>query len=136
MKKTLFLFLEELKKLNLPKGKYAIFGSGPLAIRGLRDVRDLDVIVKDDAYEKLCAKYPRHIKTEPVNCIQIGNLEIGNKWLNNSNQIDEMIETADIIYGFPFVKLKYVLEWKKKMGRDKDLKDVQLIEKYLQKPKK
>ncbi|MFH1291164.1 MAG: hypothetical protein ABIH79_01240 [archaeon] len=29
--------LAELKKLNLPKDKFAIFGSGPLAINGIRD---------------------------------------------------------------------------------------------------
>jgi hypothetical protein len=70
--------LEELKTLNLPKGTYAIFGSGPLAVRGLREARYLDIIVKDEIYKQLCLRYPDHIKTQPVNCIQIGHLEIGN----------------------------------------------------------
>lgn len=133
MNKSFSQYLEELKKLSLPKGKYAIFGSGPLAIRKLRDTHDLDVIVKNDVYKDLCSKYPSQIKTEPVNCIQIGNLEIGNEWLNDSSQIDEMIDDAEIIDGFPFVKLRYVLAWKKEMGREKDLKDVQLINEYLKK---
>lgn len=30
MNKSFSLFVEQLKKLNLPKGKYAIFGSGPI----------------------------------------------------------------------------------------------------------
>jgi len=136
MNKSFSLYLKELKKLNLPKGKYAIFGSGPIAIRGLRDTHDLDVIVKNDVYKDLCAKYPSQIKTKPVNCIQIGNLEIGNEWLNDPGQVDEMIDAAEIINDFPFVRLKYVLKWKKQMGREKDLKDVQLIEEYLQKSSK
>lgn len=126
-------YLEELKKLNLPKGKYAIFGSGPLVIRGMRDAHDLDVIVKDDVYHELCSQYPAHVTTTPVNGIQIGNLEIGNTWLDESSQVDEMIDSAEIIDDFPFVKLEYVLEWKKKMRREKDLKDIQLIEEYLKK---
>ena len=63
MNKSFSLYLGEVKKLNLPKGKYAIFGSGPLAIRNIRDTHDLDVIVKNDIYkdrllrQKLMEKY-------------------------------------------------------------------------------
>lgn len=31
--------------------------------------------------------------------------------------------------GFPFVQLKYVVEWKKSFSRDKDHKDTELIKK-------
>ncbi|GAF93599.1 unnamed protein product, partial [marine sediment metagenome] len=51
-------YLDELKRLDLPKDKYAIFGSGPLAIRGLRENRDLDIIVKPELWEKLVNEYP------------------------------------------------------------------------------
>ena len=40
--------LAELKKLNLPNDKYAVFGSGPLAIYGIRDSEDIDIIVKSE----------------------------------------------------------------------------------------
>jgi len=36
--------LEELKKLNIPADSYAVFGSGPLAIRGIREARDIELI--------------------------------------------------------------------------------------------
>jgi len=38
-------YLDELKSLNLPKDKFAIFGSGPLAIRNMRENKDIDIIV-------------------------------------------------------------------------------------------
>ena len=38
-------YTDELKKLNLPIGTYAIFSSGPLAVRNLRENNDLDIIV-------------------------------------------------------------------------------------------
>lgn len=44
MNKDLF---ENFRKLNLPLGKYAIFGSGPMAIRGLRKSADIDLVVAD-----------------------------------------------------------------------------------------
>lgn len=51
--------LAELKKLNLPKDKYAIFGSGPLAINGIRDSDDIDIIVKSEVWDELAKKYPK-----------------------------------------------------------------------------
>ncbi|MFW5853020.1 MAG: hypothetical protein ACOCU8_00070 [Patescibacteria group bacterium] len=41
-----------------------------------------------------------------------------------------MIDTAETIANFPFVQLKYVVEWKTQLGREKDLKDIELIQKY------
>jgi len=40
MNKRFKQLLKELKKLNLPINEYAIYGSGPMAIRKLRDVSD------------------------------------------------------------------------------------------------
>ena len=128
-------FLDELKELNLPKGKYAIFGSGPIAIRGLRDAHDLDVIVKNSVYQDLCNRYSKNVVLSPVNCIQLNNLEITNIWLNSREKINEMIDTAETIQGFPFVRLKYLLKYKKQMGRKKDLEDIKLVKKYLKNSK-
>ena len=44
-------FLDELKQLNLPQGKFAIFGSGPLGARNLKECRDLDVIATEDIFK-------------------------------------------------------------------------------------
>ena len=124
------LKLESIKFLDLPKWKYAIFWSGPIAIRGIRENDDFDIIVKNDIYEQLCRKYNEKIKYEPVERIHIWNVEIGNKRMNDPGKIDEMIDTADIINWYPFVKLKYFKKWKQKMWRDKDKKDLQLLEEY------
>jgi len=123
--------LSELKKLNLPKGKYAIFGSGPLAIRGLRDTNDLDVLVKSDIFEELKVKYPQDISKHPCNCLVIGNIEIGETWQGDSDKVNEMIDNAEEINGFSFVKLDYVIGWKKQRGTEKNKRDLELIEEFL-----
>lgn len=46
------------------------------------------------------------------------------------------IENPLIIEGVSFVSLEEFVKWKKDLERDKDLKDVKLIEEYLQKNKK
>ncbi len=123
-------FFSDLNKLKLPKNKFAIFGSGPLAIRGIRESKDIDIIVKKEVWDELARKY--RIEGEKKNLIKIDKIKVWKDWLNLSDKIDEMIDNADIIEGLPFVKLKYLLEWKKFMGRDKDIKDIKLIEDYLE----
>ncbi len=130
MKKTetsLRHYLTELKSLNLPVGKFAIFGSGPMAVRKIRQARDLDVIVKKDLWHNLVQKFPLS-RRQKNQYLKIGNLEIYYNWFKLSNEINEMIDNADIIDDFPFVKLEYVLAYKKELGRKKDIADIKLIE--------
>ena len=37
-----------LNKLNLPANEFAIFGSGPISVRGLRKAKDLDIIANQN----------------------------------------------------------------------------------------
>ncbi|MBW3004516.1 hypothetical protein KY310_01675 [Candidatus Woesearchaeota archaeon] len=120
-------FLDELKKLNLPTDKYAVFGSGPLAIRGLRENEDIDILVKPELWEKLAKEH----KLVRDCLIEIGNISILKHWEPWLTNRDELIDTADVIAGIRFVKLEYVLEWKKKRNSEKDQKDIELIEEYL-----
>ncbi|MBU4162487.1 hypothetical protein KJ859_02815 [Patescibacteria group bacterium] len=130
--------LAELKKLNLPKDKFAIFGSGPLAINGIRDSEDIDIIVKSDVWDELAKKYPKELEKEYSHLekgklIKIGEIEIYKNWEPWFDDVNLLIDDSDIFEGIRFVKLNYVLEWKKKYGREKDQKDVQLIEEYMEK---
>ena len=52
-------YLAELKALNLPLGHYAIFGSGPLAVRGIREAADLDIIVSESLWKELLPKHEK-----------------------------------------------------------------------------
>ena len=122
-------YLNELGSLNLPAGKFAIFGSGPMAIRGIRESKDLDIIVKQDVWDSLIKKYPMLLHSNPT-CLKIGNIEVYKDWLELSDRINEIIDGAETIANFPYVQLKYVVEWKTQFGREKDLKDIELIQKY------
>lgn len=125
--------LMELKDFNLPLGEFVIFGSGPLAARGIRDCKDLDIIVSENLYQKICQKYPEEIYLSDVGTLQIGDFEISQTWLNDKNCVKELIAEAEILHGYPFVNLNEVINWKKSMGRVKDLTDLKLIDEYLEK---
>lgn len=124
--------LLKLRKLNLPTDEYAVFGSGPLAIRGIKDSNDLDIIVKSDLWDKLTKRYlPQD--GQYAKFIRIGSIEIYKNWKPWFSDSDKLINDADIFDGVRFVKLNHVLSWKKEYNREKDKKDVQLIEEYQQK---
>lgn len=121
----------QLKQLNFPKGKFAIFGSAPMAVRGIRKSNDLDIIVTQDLWNDLVKLYPNSLIESPYTALEIWGIEVFKTWLELTNKIDEMIKNADIINDLPFVKLEYVLEWKKSMWREKDLKDIELVNQYI-----
>lgn len=124
--------LEEFKKLNLPDGKYVIYGSGPLGIREIREVHDLDVVVTDDLYKKLLEKYFKKEKIdEKKRFIKLNRIEIIPASYSLIKDIKKVIADADIIDGLRFVRLKDLLRWKRKMGRQKDFEDIKLIKNYL-----
>ncbi len=121
-------YLDELRLLNLPVKQYAIFGSGPMAVRGLRHANDLDLLIKKDLWDELAKIYPLDEKGV---ALRAGHIELFSHWEPWFKDTDKLIDTAEIIDGLPFVRLSYVLEWKKQMGREKDKQDVILIENYL-----
>ncbi len=128
--------LLELEKLNLPKDKFAITSSGPLGIRHIREINDLDIIVYPDFWDKLSEKYII-VKENDFESIYIGNIQILGKgsWFTDpqfGNPVSD-INNADVIEGYRWVQLDKILEIKKQKTRPKDIEDVKLIEEYLSK---
>jgi hypothetical protein len=125
--------LANLRRLNLPDGEYVIYGSGPLGVRGIRDVHDLDVVVTDDLYKKLLEKYPgKEINDGKKRFIKLGKIELIQASYSLIKDIKKAIANADIIDGLKFVRLKDLLRWKRRMGRKKDFKDIKLIKDYIE----
>ncbi len=124
--------LTELKSLDLPTNKFATTSSGPMGIRKIREINDLDIIVYPDLWLELKNKYPV-TKENNFESIYIGNIQVlgDNSWFSLDTIND--INSADIINGFRWVKLEKILKIKKQQTRPKDIADVQLIEEYLQK---
>ncbi len=126
--------VEEFKKLNLSDNEYIIYGSGALAVRGIRDVRDLDVFVTDKLYQKLEKIYLKNKKEEKI---KIGEIEIYPsrtwEWESDVGKLEDVIERGEVINGIRFILLEDLITCKKKMGRCKDFKDIKLIENYLKK---
>lgn len=125
----------EIKALNLPLGQYAITGSGPLGIRHLREIGDIDIIVNSTLWDSLAEKFgvieEKGIKkiVLPDQLIEVlGEQSYLQIQEENNPTIAERITKADIMEGLPFESLEHVVYFKRKMGREKDLRDILMIE--------
>jgi hypothetical protein len=127
--------VSKVKSLNLPIGQYIIFGSGPLAVHGIRDARDIDLFVTTDLYKQLEAEgWQEKEWSDGGYYLAKDIFQADDSWhYGDYNPApEEIIARSEIFDGVPFACLTDVLEWKRAFGRPKDLIDIELIEKYLE----
>lgn len=126
---------ERVAELGLPLGQYAVIGSGVMAAHGIRDFKDIDLLVTPELYEELKQKGWQEKAVRPdFIVIEKGMAEASPGIMTLPTyrpDISKLIAEADIINGIPFVKLEEVIAFKRAMGREKDFKDIELIENYL-----
>ncbi len=108
----------------MPVGSYAIFGSGPLAIRGIISAcNDLDVLCNDDAWE-IVSRIGRteFLPEYGVSIVALADTDItfGTSWGIGDFDINQLIDSAEMIDGLPFVLLEHVIRYKNIRSSTKD----------------
>jgi len=121
----------ELLALGLPPEDFCVFGSGPLWIRGIREGHDLDVLARGAAWAK--AKTLGEVRDGKIagQTVRIGDIELFDAWGPGAWDVDAVIDGADTVGGVRFASLDNVIDWKRRMGRPKDLADLEAIGRYL-----
>lgn len=129
--------IEKIKELQLPQSDVVVVGSGALAVRGIRDSKDVDVMVTPDIWNTLAQKFIVRRNESDVETIYIGEyVEILNprdSLFGDSRvvPIDDIFRDAELIDGIAYISLEHLKQIKLYMGREKDLADVKLIDQYL-----
>jgi hypothetical protein len=121
-------------ELGLRIGEYALFGSVPLAAHGIRESHDIDIIATHEVYERLKRlgwkeeQLPNGRKMLQKDCF-----EVGDDWNFGTYNPGSatLIKDAEIVEGIPVVRLEEVLKWKRALGREKDMTDIELINKFM-----
>ena len=127
-----------IKELHLPSKQYAVFGSGLLDVLGLKKASDIDIIMTKQLFEDLSQqkdwslnKHPNggevlsHETIEGIEAFYEASIP-----MCDQQGIERMISNATIIEDVEFVRLEDILAWKQAFGREKDLQDVHLINRY------
>ena len=121
---------DTLRAMDLPRGDFAVFGSGPLLVRGvITEVNDLDVVCRGAAWDRARKLGPLIDIDEGVSIVSAaqGAITFGISWGYGDFDIEALIDTAEEIDGLPFVRLEHVIAFKQIAGRDKDLEHLGLL---------
>lgn len=123
-----------LRAVDLPAGDYAVFGSGPLIIGGIVEAdNDLDVLSRGVAWARAAeigelVELPEHGVT--IASLFDGAITVGTEWAIGDVDVDELIDTAELIDGIPFVGLEHVVAYKRLARRPKDREHLRLLAAY------
>ena len=125
---------ERVRELDLPFGKYVIIGSGIMDALGIRTAGDVDIAILPELHKELLAsgeweqeeKYGHiHLKREGV------EITPDLPWEAYATTTQEAIDSATVIDGIPFMNLEELKKFKKALGREKDYRDIDLIDTYI-----
>ena len=123
-----------LRDLNLPIGEYAVYGSGPLIVRGIVEfTNDLDVVCRSEAWATVAALGEVHTYLDTGNelvSLADGTLSFGTTWVLGDIDIDEVIDTAEVIDGIAFARIEYVERFKLAADRAKDREHLEALARW------
>lgn len=122
---------DKINELHLPKDAYIVVGGGILVALGLLEWdEDIDICVTPEIFARYQSKgwQQEEWAGKPVLKDDVYDIGIGfGNWSLKDLQVDAMT-----INGTPFMSIEKLLQWKREMGRPKDLRHIELIERYLQ----
>lgn len=123
--------MDTLKELNISKDDFVIYGSAPMVLRGLKEKNnDLDVLVRDSLWDKLCVKYPDNVNGDYIDINGVSFTRTSKGFLGD---IDEVICKSDVIDGYNILSILETKNWKEKVGGERHLADARIIDEYLEK---
>ena len=134
---------KELQSIGLNQENCIVIGSGILNALNIRESNDIDVIVSNTSLEQFkndesfipATNHEKQVLTK-------GLFEIGTEWyiLGRNRTLDNLMPDSEVIDNVRYIKLDLLLDIKKSWMQDpnprqKDKKDITLIENYLQQNK-
>lgn len=129
--------LTTIQSLNFPPSQYILIGGAAMAIRGMKETKDIDILVSKELLESLQGKpswhhHPRIIATEEPGLVSSDKLvELYPTIASNTITFDELKAHEEIIEGVPVAHLDDIMRIKEFYHREKDQADVALIAEHL-----
>ncbi len=126
----------KIKSLGLESDEFLIIGSGimfALGIRSLDDIHDIDIIVNEKGWEKvknLSKVYTNEIGEKHLYLFG-KKIEIWNAKNSPKYDFNDLYKRAYFVGKYPFLSPEDTIRYKRSMGRRKDFRHIQMIEKYI-----
>ena len=130
-------FADKVKALNLPLDQIIVIGSGILDQLGIRPASDIDLAASSDLMKKLSEESGDWLKKFDDNqrfyfVKDDGSAEVWDGWDFDGQTVsyDDLLDYAVEYDGVRFVDLEFLRKWKSWRGREKDVRDVELIDEW------
>ena len=130
-------FADKVKALNLPLDQIIVIGSGILDQLGIRPASDIDLAASPDLMKNLSEESGDWIKKFDDNqrfyfVKDDGSAEVWDGWDFDGQTVsyDDLLDYAVEYDGVRFVDLEFLRKWKSWRGREKDVRDVELIDEW------
>ena len=117
--------INRLEDLNFDKNGYWVLAGSAMVLHGIRpETHDIDMgCTKEFADELETEGYPTTVMPDGTRRITyVEDVEIFEDWI-----FDRVV----FVEGIPVISLEGLLEMKRSLGREKDMRDVQMIEEFL-----
>lgn len=120
--------LDKLKSLNFPVDDYCVMTGAALVLYGVREeTADIDIGCNARLFAELLQRgFNTEQRNEHKGIVIDKCVEIFEGWLPDRKTLIKGIPVADILE---------IRKYKEQLGRDKDLKDIELINRFLNKKK-
>ena len=130
-------FANKVKALDLPLDQIIVIGSGILDQLGIRSASDIDLAASSDLMKKFSEESGDWIKKFDDNqrfyfVKGDGSAEVWDGWVFDGQAVsyDDLLDYAVKYDGVRFVDLEFLRKWKSWRGREKDVRDVELIDEW------
>ena len=130
-------FADKVKALDLPLDQIIVIGSGILDQLGIRPASDIDLAVSSDLMKKLSEESGDWLKKFDDNqrfyfVKDDDSAEVWDGWEFDGQAVsyDDLLDYAVKYDSVRFVDLEFLRKWKSWRGREKDVRDVELIDEW------
>lgn len=116
-----------LKEMNLPLSEYWITSGAALVIHGVKETtRDIDLGCTTNFVEQYIEKGCKYkVANDNTRIVEVSDeIEVLENWF---------VDKVEIIDGLPVGSLESIKKQKLELGREKDIKDIKLIDEYINK---
>lgn len=127
--------VQQVAAHKLDSRAYIVFGSAPLMRAGIRESSDIDLFVTTQLYHTLhTAGWTEVEKHSGIHALQHGDVEAFDNWDfgDYHPNVADLLTRTSVVDGIPFASLADVRAWKTALGREKDIRDIALIDAYLE----
>lgn len=122
--------LEKMKTFPYDRSQYWLITGAAMVLYGIREqTHDIDMGCTTVMADQL----------EEQGCLYGRNSHTGSRWFKINEDIEVfenwLCGTVETVEGIPVISIAGLLEMKKQLGREKDLRDIELINGFLKEEK-